>query len=114
MKSLLGKKVTVGGLLARVKKVFTKAGSYMLYGELEDPTGRIEFVVFPKVFAQFQHLFEEDNIIIMEGRLDHRRDTLQFSCQSAKSVSLESMVQNAREAGIYDEKEKGDANTKNY
>lgn len=103
---MIGKKVTVGGLLARVKKVFTKSGSYMLYGEVEDPTGRIEFVVFPKVFAQYEALFQEDNIIIMEGRLDHRRDSLQFSCNSAKAVSLDSMVKNARESGMYDENEK--------
>jgi len=104
-KKNIGKTVTLGGLITRMKKVFTKSGSYMLYGELEDPTGRIEFVVFPRTYQQFHHLFEEDKIVIMEGRLDHRRDTLQFSCNSVKAVSLESMIANAKASGTFNEKE---------
>jgi DNA polymerase-3 subunit alpha len=102
----VGRRVTLGGLLTRVKKVFTKSGQYMVYGELEDPTGRIEIIAFPKVYAQFGHLFEEDRILITEGRLDARRGSLQFSCQSVKSVSLESMIENAKNSNLYDPKEK--------
>lgn len=102
----VGRRVTLGGLLTRVKKVFTKGGQYMVYGELEDPTGRIEIIAFPKVYAQFGHLFEEDRILITEGRLDARRGSLQFSCQSVKSVSLESMIENAKNVNLYDPKEK--------
>ncbi|HLG26050.1 MAG TPA: DNA polymerase III subunit alpha, partial [Candidatus Gracilibacteria bacterium] len=72
----IGKRVTLGGLLTRMKKVFTKGGSYMLYGELEDPTGRIEIVVFPKTYSQYQQYFQEDVILIMEGRLDLRSGSL--------------------------------------
>lgn len=104
-KKHIGKQITLGGLLTRVKKVFTKSGSYMMYGELEDPTGRVEFVVFPRIFGQYQHIFEEDNIVIMDGKLDVRRDTLQFICNSAKTVSLESMIDNAKQAGLFNEKE---------
>ncbi len=105
-KSNVGKRVKLGGLLTRMKKVFTKAGAYMLYGELEDPTGRIEIVAFPKVYMQYQQYFKEGQIIIMEGRLDIRNGALQFSCESAKSVSLDSMITNAKEAKLFDEKEK--------
>lgn len=102
----VGKRITLGGLLTRVKKVFTKSGQYMVYGELEDPTGRIEIIAFPQVYSQYGHLFEEDRILITEGRLDARRGTLQFSCQSVKAVSLESMVENAKNNNMYDPKEK--------
>jgi DNA polymerase III subunit alpha len=102
----VGRNVKLGGLLTKSKKVFTKSGAYMLYGEIEDPTGRIEVVVFPKVYAKYQQFFKEGNILIMEGRLDLRSNNLQFSCNSAKSVSLDSMVANAKEARLYDAKEK--------
>jgi DNA polymerase-3 subunit alpha len=102
----VGKTVKLGGLLMKMKKVFTKAGAYMIYGEIEDPTGRIEIVVFPKVYAQYQAYFTEGNILIMEGRLDQRSGNLQFSVNNAKAVSLDSMIKNAKESGIYDEKEK--------
>ena len=104
-KKNIGKKVILGGLITKVKKVFTKSGSYMLYFELEDPTGRIEIVLFPKVYAKFSHLIDEDKIVIMEGRLDHRRDTLQFAVDLVKSVSLETMINNAKAAGVFDENE---------
>jgi len=102
----VGKSVKLGGLLMKAKKVFTKAGAYMLYGELEDPTGRIEVVVFPKVYAQYQAHFVDGNILVMEGRLDQRSGNLQFSVNNAKAVSLDSMINNAKEANLYDEKEK--------
>jgi len=102
----VGKIVKLGGLLMKAKKVFTKAGAYMLYGEIEDPTGRIEIVAFPKVYALFQSSFVEGNILIMEGRLDLRVGNLQFSVNNVQSVSLDSMILNAKTAGLYDEKEK--------
>src|SRR4029079_3937078 len=78
-KKEVGKNIKLGGLLNKAKKVFTKSGAYMLYGELEDPTGRIEIVVFPKVYHQYQNIFVEGNVVILEGRLDLRSQALQFS-----------------------------------
>jgi DNA polymerase-3 subunit alpha len=102
----VGKNIKLGGLLTKVKKVFTKSGAYMVYGTLEDPTGHVEIVIFPKVYHQYQNEIKEDQLYTMEGRLEHRRDTFQFSCNSLKTVSLESMIKNAKEEGLYDEKEK--------
>lgn len=102
----VGKPVKLGGLLTNSKKVFTKSGAYMLYGEVEDPTGRIEMVVFPKTYSQFHDLFKEGQILVMEGRLDLRNNGLQFSVNSAKALSLDSMIANAKEAGLYNDKEK--------
>lgn len=105
-KKNVGKLVKLGGIINKAKKVFTKSGSYMIYGELEDPTGRIEFVVFPKTYQLYGEMIKEDQLLIMEGRLDLRRDSLQFSVNSAKTVSLDSMIRNAQELNMYDPKEK--------
>lgn len=101
----LGKRIVVGGLISKIKKVFTKSGGHMVYGEIEDPTGRIDFVAFPRVYNQFQDHFEEGKIIIMEGKIE-MRGNVQFICQSAKSVSLDVMIERAKEAGTYNENEK--------
>lgn len=105
-KKHVGKLVKIGGIITKAKKVFTKSGAYMVYGEVEDPTGRIEFVVFPKVYQLYGELIKEDQLLIMEGRLDLRRDSLQFSVNTAKAVSLDSMIRNAQELNMYDPKEK--------
>jgi len=73
---------------------------------LEDPTGRIDAIVFPRTFQQYGHVFDEDKLVVMGGKLDHRRGDLQFSCEEAKSVSLESMIENAKEAGFFDPNER--------
>jgi DNA polymerase III alpha subunit len=78
----------------------------MLYGEVEDPTGRIEVVVFPKVYSQYQNSFNVGQILVMDGRLDLRNNGLQFSINVLKTVSLDSMIANAKELGLYNEKEK--------
>jgi DNA polymerase-3 subunit alpha len=102
----VGKTVRLGGLLTQIKRVFTKAGSYMAYATLEDPTGRIEVAIFPKVFSQYQHILKDDHLFMMEGRLDLRRDAFQYSVNSVTPVSLDSMIKNAQAEGLYDAKEK--------
>lgn len=104
--SFLGKTVRVGGIIARVKKVLTKTGGYMAYGVLEDLTGRIEIVIFPKTFQQYGTFLGEGQLVMIEGRLEHRREQPQIIVQSFKEVSLDSMTQNAKEEGLFDEKEK--------
>ncbi len=102
----VGRTVKLGGLLTQIKRVFTKSGSYMAYATLEDPTGRIDVVIFPKVYAQFQNILKDDHLFMMEGRLDLRRDAFQFSVNTLTPVSLDSMIKNAKAEGLYDEKEK--------
>lgn len=104
--NFLGKTVRVCGIIARVKKVLTKTGGYMAYGVLEDLTGRIEIVIFPKTFQQHGTFLGEGQLVMIEGRLEQRREQPQIIVQSFKEVSLDSMTQNAKEEGLFDEKEK--------
>lgn len=101
-----GKNVKLAGILSHVKKVLTKSGAYMAYTVLEDLTGKIEAVVFPKTYQDFASFFAEGRLVMIEGRLEKRRDALQFIVQSIKEISLDSMVQNAKEEGLFDETEK--------
>ncbi|MBD3328721.1 DNA polymerase III subunit alpha [Candidatus Peregrinibacteria bacterium] len=105
-KKNISKQIKIGGILTTAKRVMTKSGDYMLYGEIEDPTGKLDFVVFPRTFKQYGHFFEEDKILILEGKLEHRRAQPQLNVYSAKSVSLDSMIENAKENNVFDENEK--------
>jgi len=105
-KKHIGRTVRLGGLLTTMKRVFTKAGSYMAYAMLEDPTGRVDVAIFPKVYSKYQQILKDDSLFMMEGRLDLRRDVFQYSVNSITAVSLDSMIKNAQAEGLYDEKEK--------
>jgi DNA polymerase-3 subunit alpha len=61
--------VRVAGLVTAVRRTMTKAQAQMLIANVEDMSGSIEVVVFPKQYAQLQGAFVEDTIVIVNGRL---------------------------------------------
>ena len=105
-KKYLGKSVQFCGLITNTKKIFTKSGAYMMQFFLEDPTGRINAVVFPRSYNMFAEKLKEDHIVMITGRLDLRRNEYNLSVDSVSAVSLESMIERAKEAGMYDPTER--------
>ncbi len=102
----IDKNVKVAGILASIRTIITKSGAAMAYAEIEDSTGKIPITIFPKVFDQYKFKLKEDQILIVDGKLEHRRGELQLAVFDLKTVSLETMIKNATEAGIYDPQEK--------
>lgn len=64
------KKVKIGGIVASVQNVNTKAGEPMAFVRLEDLTGSLEVIVFPKVLQKYNNLFITDKILIIEGKVN--------------------------------------------
>jgi len=61
--------VKVAGLVTAVRRTLTKAQTQMLIATVEDTTGAVEVVVFPKQYADLQARFVEDQIVVVTGRL---------------------------------------------
>ena len=61
--------VVIGGLLSRVRTVVTKSGSKMAFAGIENKTGEIEIVIFPKVFETLPEGFDVGIIVQIEGRI---------------------------------------------
>ncbi len=57
------------GLVTAVRRTLTKAQMQMLIATIEDTTGSVECVVFPKQYADVQARFVEDSIVVITGRL---------------------------------------------
>lgn len=96
----------IAGVLTSIRTVITKSGTAMAYAELEDLTSKIGLVIFPKVYEEFKFKIKEDQILLVDGKLEYRRGYLQFTVFDLKAVSLDTMIKNATEAGLYDPKEK--------
>jgi DNA polymerase III subunit alpha len=64
--------VRIAGLVVAVRRTLTKAQSQMLFATIEDMTGSIECIVFPKSYPQLQAAFVEDEILVINGRLRSR------------------------------------------
>ena len=64
--------VTVAGMIVAVRRTMTKAQQQMLVATLEDMSGSVECIVFPKSYAQLQHAFVPDSIVTVKGRVRFR------------------------------------------
>jgi DNA polymerase-3 subunit alpha len=62
--------VTIGGLITALKRTTTKAGAAMAFMTLEDRTGAVEVIVFPKTYETSHLALKRDAIVIVHGRLD--------------------------------------------
>ncbi|MDQ2908657.1 MAG: DNA polymerase III subunit alpha [Candidatus Eremiobacteraeota bacterium] len=64
--------VTVAGMLTAVRRTLTKAQQLMIVATLEDMSGSVECVVFPKTYADVQAAFVPDGIVTLKGRVRFR------------------------------------------
>lgn len=79
-----GKMVKLGGIIASIHKIVTKTGKPMIFSKIEDLTDRIEVVVFPDMLEKNPALWQEDNIIFVEGRLNRRDGVPKLICNNAQ------------------------------
>ena len=60
--------VTVGGMVIEKTMHFTKNNQAMAFVTIEDMTGQIEIIFFPKVFEQYRSILNEDEKLLIRGR----------------------------------------------
>ena len=67
-------RVILGGILAEVNQKVTRNNSIMAFLKLEDLTGVIEVVVFPKTLEKTRNLINLDSMVIIKGRVSIKED----------------------------------------
>ena len=67
-----GERIKIGGIVTAVRKKTTRSQSIMAYVTIEDLTGSIEIVVFPKVLEEARGLLVEDTLVLVRGRVNIR------------------------------------------
>ena len=65
---------TVGGMIAASKLKYTKNNQVMSFVTLEDLTGNLEVIVFPKTYETYSGLLKEENKVFIEGRASVEAD----------------------------------------
>jgi DNA polymerase-3 subunit alpha len=81
-----GKRATIGGMIASSKRIITKTGKPMLFSQLQDSRSKVEVVVFPDILAQNPLLWQEDNVVLVRGRVDSQNGSLKFICEQAEEI----------------------------
>jgi DNA polymerase-3 subunit alpha len=73
-----GKEVLVGGVVVEWRVMNTKSGFKMAGLKLEDLTGTIEVVVFPKVYESVKDGYEPERVTIVKGRLERQDEGIKL------------------------------------
>ncbi len=73
-------------MLPEVKPVVTKKGDRMAIIKLEDLSGSVEAVVFPRSYERIGHTIEPDARLMVWGKVDRRDDQLQFIVEDAEPI----------------------------
>ena len=89
---LAGQTVVVAGMVASVRHLFTKNQQPFASVILEDLDGRIEVMVWSKVYTDTKDLWQEGNILLVEGKVRLRDDRVQLNCDSVRRYQPETAL----------------------
>ncbi len=74
------------GIIKSIKEIITRKNRKMAFGTLEDYNGSIELVIFSDAYEKYRDLLEEDNVVLIKGKLDNSRGSdLKFIANEIKS-----------------------------
>jgi DNA polymerase-3 subunit alpha len=79
------------GVVASVKKKITKKGEIMLFVTIEDRSGGMELLVFPKTYATTQELWKEGNVLCVVGKTPKEDGDNKIFVENAYSLTKENV-----------------------
>ena len=69
-------RVILGGIIAEYNQKITRNNTMMAFLKLEDLTGIIEVIVFPKTLDKVRENLKEDALVVIKGRISIKEDEL--------------------------------------
>jgi len=85
--------ITLGGIITSTRQVFTKKNNQeMAFATLEDDSGAIDLVFFPRVFNANKNLLRQEMAIIVTGTIDIRENKPSLLVETVQEVSADSKI----------------------
>lgn len=81
--------ITVGGIITKIQKIITRAGKSMIFANLEDLTGKIEILVFPRLLESNSEIWEEGNIVFIKGKVSDKDGLFKLLGESVRRIDLD-------------------------
>lgn len=82
--SSVNQTMLVAGIINSIKKITTKNNQPMLFVTIEDMTGKIEVIVFPKVLEKDPTCWQMDAATIIKGKINDKDGTLKILADEAR------------------------------
>ena len=86
-----GRNAKIGGMITTVRKITTKNNATMAFAGIEDKTGTLELIVFPKAYEASPQLWEVDKVVAISGKVNTR------DREGRQDGDIKVMVDTARE-----------------
>ncbi len=87
---------TIGGIVMATTTILLKSGKTMAFVTLEDGTGSIECLVFPKLYEEFSPLLRDGEPIVVRGKFTGKDDELKFIADHIEEISPDDNTQAKR------------------
>jgi DNA polymerase-3 subunit alpha len=72
--------VTIGGVIALIHRIVTKAGAPMAFVTIEDTTGTTEVLVFPKTLEATRDSWVEERAVLVRGKFSDKDGEAKVLC----------------------------------
>ncbi len=82
--------LTIAGMISEKKAIMTKKGDRMAFITIEDLSGKIECIFFPKAYAENFEFLETDEPIVLSGYVRLSDDKRSFYVNQVRAVTDES------------------------
>ena len=79
------------GIITKTKKIITAGRQLMYFVKIEDTSGNIEVIVFPKIYEQNPGLWQENKIVSVSGRVSDKDGVLKLIAEGAKEVTKDKL-----------------------
>ncbi len=94
-----GAKITVGGVVNRLRQIITKKGQPMAFVTLSDAFGDMDLVFFPRTWEQFSQIIDTGAVLLVEGKVQHRDSSISILVDGATLIEATTSDQ----AKLYDQ-----------
>ena len=78
----------VVGVLEGLRGIVTKKGDPMAFARLEDLSGSMELVIFPRVYDTHREMLSDDNPLLVTAKVDVRNDEAKLIAESIERYKL--------------------------
>ncbi|MDP1883980.1 MAG: DNA polymerase III subunit alpha, partial [Candidatus Moranbacteria bacterium] len=85
--SHVGQNISVGGVIAKIHKIYLKTQKTMLFVTIEDTDSAMEILVFPKVLEATGAIWEEDKVVLASGKISDKDGNFKILCDSVTVVN---------------------------
>jgi len=87
-----------GGVVTKFKETTTKIkGEKMAFGTLDDTTGNIDFVIFPRAYKEYIGKLSQDMVILIKAKVDSREESPQLIAEKISIPEENAVAHDAAE-----------------